>query len=66
MTHIAAIPDCPSDCVGDVNGNGVVDVSDLLYLVSVWGSDDPQGDVNDDGIVNINDLLDVMADWGCN
>jgi len=66
LNHVAAVPSCPSDCIGDVNGSGSVDVADLLYLVGVWGLNDPQGDVNDDGIVNINDLLDVMADWGCN
>jgi len=66
MNHVAAVPSCPSDCMGDVNDSGNVDVADLLYLVSVWGSNDPQGDVNGDGIVNINDLLDVMANWGCN
>lgn len=66
MTHIAAVPKCPASCIGDVDDSGNVDVADLLYLVSVWGSNDPQGDVNGDGIVNINDLLDVMANWGCN
>ena len=66
MTHVAAVPHCPSNCAGDVDGDGSVDVHDLLFIVSVWGSDDPQGDVNGDGIVNISDLLDVMANWGCN
>lgn len=65
MTHIAAVPHCPSDCVGDVNGSGVVDVADLLYIVSVWGSDDSQGDVNGDNVVNVHDILELMADWGC-
>ncbi len=66
MTHIAAIPDCPVECVGDVNDSGGVDIADLLYIVSAWGSNDAQGDINGDGIVDITDLLEVMADWGCN
>jgi len=65
LTHIAAVPHCPADCLGDVDGSGVVDVQDLLVIVSLWGTNDPQGDVNGDGIVNVNDLLVVMADWGC-
>ena len=65
VTHSAAVPGCPSVCVGDVDGSGEVDIADLLAIVSAWGTDDPQGDVNSDGIVNVSDLLEVMADWGC-
>jgi len=65
ITHNAAVPDCAVACTGDVDGNGAVNVADLLVIVSLWGSDDPQGDVTGDGIVDIIDLLAVMADWGC-
>ncbi len=65
ITHLAAAPHCPSNCIGDVDGSGSVNVADLLALVSVWGSSDPSGDVNNDGIVNVNDILAVMSDWGC-
>ena len=66
MLHSAAVPSCYTNCLGDVDGSGSVNIADLLYLVGAWGSNDPQADVNNDGIVNVNDLLDVMADWGCN
>ncbi|MDP7004858.1 MAG: dockerin type I repeat-containing protein [Phycisphaerales bacterium] len=65
VTHSAAAPDCPADCIGDVDGSGSVNVADLLATVNVWGTSDPSGDVNNDGIVNVSDLLAIMADWGC-
>lgn len=49
-------PDCPADCLGDVTGDSVVDVEDLLTVIGDW--DDPW---------NVNDLLDVIGGWGtCN
>ena len=49
----------------DVNGDGVVNVSDLLAIISVWGECGgcPE-DVNSDGSVNVTDLLQVIANWG--
>jgi len=53
---------------GDLNGDGVVNVSDLLILLSQWGPC-PRGqtcaaDLNDDGVVNVSDLLILLANWG--
>jgi len=54
-----------NDCPGDVDGSGVVNVSDLLLVISDWG---PCGgcdsDVNEDGTVNVTDLLEIIASWG--
>ena len=30
--------ECPTDCEGDVSGNGTVDFTDLLILISNWGN----------------------------
>lgn len=53
---------------GDLNGDGVVDVSDLLILLSQWGAcADPRdcpADLNDDGVVNTSDLLLLLGNWG--
>lgn len=55
-------------CTGDVNASGVVNVSDLLFVIAHYGTcADPQncpGDVNDDGVVNNADLLEVVRQWG--
>lgn len=53
---------------GDVNGDGVVNVADLLALINSWGQCPAQGDCfadfNNDGIVNVADLLLLIENWG--
>jgi len=53
---------------GDVDGNGMVDVFDLLELLAGWGDcsdpNDCPADVDGDGMVNVFDLLDLLAAWG--
>jgi len=52
-------------CLGDVNNDGVVNVSDLLILLSEWGTcDDCISDLNEDGQVNVSDLLLLLGQWG--
>ncbi len=54
---------------GDINGDGVVDVSDLLALLQSWG-ECPGGphecpaDLNGDGVVDVSDLLILLTNWG--
>ena len=55
---------CVASCVGDVTGDGLVGVNDVLAVVAAWGSDDPDADVNSDGIAGTDDLLAVIANWG--
>jgi hypothetical protein len=51
----------------DVNGDGVVDVLDLLLVLSVWNETGDHGwipeDINLDGVVDVLDLLEVLAHW---
>lgn len=58
---------------GDVNGDFVVNVSDLLAVINGWGACPAPptacpGDVfpflNGDGVVNVSDLLFVINNWG--
>jgi hypothetical protein len=59
------IIDCgTSICLGDVNVDNVVDVSDLLIIIDAWGSDDQSADIDGDGSVTIEDLLVVVGNWG--
>ena len=57
-------PNCEDgpDCPGDLDGNGIVDVNDVLALISAWGG--PDGDVNGDGTTNVDDVLIVLSVFG--
>ncbi len=50
---------------GDVTGDGVVDIQDLLVLIAAWGScDDPcPADLDNNGVVDIADALEMIAAW---
>ena len=53
--------DCP-----DINGDGYVNVTDLLAVIDAWGidCDGCSEDVNNDANVNVSDLLIVVGNWG--
>ena len=51
-------------CEGDVNGNGAVDVEDILVILAAFGTADAAGDANGDGLVDVNDMLMVISNWG--
>ena len=53
----------------DINGDGAVDVLDLLMVLTSWGPcpalpDSCEADCNGDAEVNVNDLLAVLTNWG--
>ena len=49
----------------DIDGNGVVDVNDLLMLLADWGlCDGCAADLDGNGAVDVNDLLELLAAWG--
>ena len=50
---------------GDANGDGVVSVDDILYIIGLWG-DTCSGctaDLSGDGVIGVDDLLLVIANW---
>lgn len=54
---------------GDINADDIVDVNDLLAVISAWGpcpAAPPWCPADDDasGTVDVNDLLRVIANWG--
>jgi hypothetical protein len=57
-------------CVGDVNGDGKVDVEDIMLVAGGWrckADDDcyvEDYDLNEDGVINIVDIMLVTAHWG--
>ncbi len=58
------IPDECGDCVGDVTGDSVVNVSDVLAVIDQWGASDSYADANGDGTVNVSDILLMISAWG--
>ena len=48
---------------GDITGDGLVDVSDLLSLLAAFGSS-ADGDVNADGATDVADLLLLLSSFG--
>lgn len=53
-------------CPGDIaNGDGIVDIDDLLIIINHWGFAAPDpGDITGNGIVDIDDLHEVVDGWG--
>jgi N-acetylneuraminic acid mutarotase len=58
----------PNPLVVDFNGDGMVDIKDLLRLIKSWGQDDPLCDIaplpSGDGIVDALDIELLMSYWG--
>jgi len=54
---------------GDANGDGKVDLKDLVILAKAWYSQpgdpkwDPRADFNNDNIVNLSDLVRLAKNW---
>ena len=50
--------------LGDVDGNGEVNTTDLLAVIGAWGAcNDCLEDLDGDGQVGVSDVLQVIADW---
>ena len=61
---IGAIEYHAQECLGDLNGDLIVNITDLLTIIAQWGLTDSPADVNEDGTVNVSDLLIVISNWG--
>ena len=52
-------------CHGDINGDHLVDVSDILEVIGSWGPcDGCAADIDGNGMVDVTDLLEVLAAFG--
>lgn len=69
VTSNSFVLDLPGTCLGDVTGDNVVNLGDLLQVLQSWGacpslaSICPQ-DLTHDRLVNVSDLLMVLNQWG--
>jgi hypothetical protein len=52
----------------DFNGDGIIDIEDLVILIESWGTDNPLCDIapplHGDGVVDVLDLEVFMSSWG--
>ena len=65
-SDLSGANDCgPPQIPGDANGDGAVNIADILLVMNLWGPCvDCSADLNDDGVVDILDLLEVVGNWG--
>ena len=49
---------------GDADGNGVINVDDVLNVLGSYGSNNGDGDINGDGVCNVDDVLEVLSYFG--
>jgi len=52
---------------GDVNGNGVIDIFDIVIIAASFGSSPPpypNADLNDDGLIDVFDIVITAASFG--
>jgi predicted outer membrane repeat protein len=60
-----SIADDCADCEGDANGDGVVNIVDLLGAVGDWGfCDGCEYDIDGNGVVDVTDVLLIVGNWG--
>lgn len=50
--------------LGDLNGDGRINIRDLSILLSRWRSTNKTSDLNDDGRVDVRDLSILISRWG--
>ena len=58
---------CQYACASDINGDDIVDGSDLNFLLASWGTDGSTvegSDINGDGLVDGADLNILLGAWG--
>ena len=67
--NVAVLLGLPT-CRGDVNGDNVVDLTDLTLLLDGWGPCDPPcppvclADIDGDCEVTFMDLIVILSEWG--
>jgi hypothetical protein len=60
----SAVADAVTICLGDLNGDNMVDTADLGGLLGSFGSAGPFGDINGDGTVDTADLGILLVNFG--
>jgi len=58
------VPILHAPCTADIDGNGIVGVSDILIVIDPWGSSNGSADIDGSGSVGVGDLLTLVDAWG--
>ena len=53
---------CVTTDVADLNFDGIIDVTDLLLLLGMWGGTG-SADIDSNGVVDVSDLLILIGSW---
>lgn len=63
---LCGVGSCAPPCPADLNGNGEVDIDDLLSFIGAWGPCDVPcpADFDGNGEIGIDDLLILISAWG--
>ena len=57
-------PACPADVFPLEEGDGIVNIQEMLGVLGDWGMTESIYDVNYDDIVDVSDILEVLQSWG--
>ena len=56
---------CDAPCIEDLNSDGIVNLQDLLYILSEFGcSSSCETDISQDGYVGVDDFLAILGAYG--
>jgi hypothetical protein len=58
------VPILHAPCTADIDGNGIVGLSDILIVIDPWGSSNGSADIDGSGSVGVGDLLTLVDAWG--
>ncbi|RLS87024.1 MAG: hypothetical protein DWI09_11635, partial [Planctomycetota bacterium] len=61
--HNGQLDDCTHPNPADINGDGLVNASDLSLLLNAWGTADAKADIDRNGTVNALDLTVILSAW---
>ena len=64
LRGLAWVDEADGGCTEDLDGDGVVGFQDLILLLSVFDTVDPEHDLDGDGTVGIGDTIRILSRWG--
>jgi cysteine-rich repeat protein len=63
VNFYVGVQDAQAPSGADLNGDGLVNLTDFSILLFHWNTSNPAGDVNGDGTVNLTDFSIMLFNW---